>query len=147
MTESKRRWAVILIGLGLSVLAALCVARWLLGTPSPDAELARTTREAVEAALEAEETARHVIMGAGVLRLTVAVAAVLAPLLVAYLVLRLGMAPEPGADELTKAVADAGLLPPPAAPRQIAEGHRALPLKDQAELLRTNQDDPETGLD
>ena len=147
MNESKRRWTVVLIGLGLSVLAALCVARWLLGTPSPDAELARTTREAVEAALEAEETARHVILGAGVLRLTVAVAAVLAPLLVAYLMLRLGMAPEPGADELTKALDDAGLLPPPSGPREIVGRHRALPLKDQATLLPTNEDEPETGLD
>ena len=87
----SRKVVQFLVCAGLTLLAGLFslwfIAR-LLRVGEPNAELARTTREVVEAALSAQESASRAHVAASVFRLVAVVVGVVGPLVAAYLIYR-----------------------------------------------------------
>ena len=87
----SRKAVQLLACAALTLLAGLFslwfVAR-LLRVGEPNAELARTTREVVEAALDAQQAVSRARVAASVFRLVAVVAGVVGPLVAAYLIYR-----------------------------------------------------------
>ena len=97
----------------LAVAIAIC-GLWGLGeifrSGEPNAELARTTREALEMAREAGEDAEDTRRAAGALRLAALAVGVATPLLVAYLIYRLQARQETSVEEVLRVLEREGLL-------------------------------------
>ncbi len=78
----------------------------------PNAELARTTREAVQLARDAQTSSESAALWAGRFRLLTVVVGVSAPLIVAYLIWRASAASELDPAEVIEAIEQDRLLPP-----------------------------------
>ena len=110
MKEDARH---VLLWLVLGIAVALC-GLWGLGeifrSGEPNAELARTTREALRMARQAGEDAEHARRTAGALRLAALAVGVAVPLLTVYLIFRLQARQETSVEEVLRVLEREGLL-------------------------------------
>ena len=98
-TSEILKWA--LVGVLVS-LAGLYALAHIFRAGDPNAELARTTRGALEAAREAQEDAQSARRASSALRIVALVVGVAAPLIVAYLIYRLRERSEPTPGDLLR---------------------------------------------
>ena len=107
-------WAALL-------LVALFLIRVLLSPVGPDAELARTAREAVRMAGNAHRQAEAASQKASALRALALVTGVLGPLALVYLIYRLRERSEPHAEEILELLQRENLIQClPANPRELS---------------------------
>ncbi len=105
--EKLLKYVVLPILLGLFVLWVLA---GLFRTGNPDAELARTTRRVVEAALDAQQSSRRGMAWGSVFRIAGMVVGIVGPLLLAYLIYRTRSREEIRVEEMLDVLERHGLI-------------------------------------
>lgn len=131
----RREWWQYALLVVLALLAVWIIAG-ILSSRSPNAELARTVREALRMARQADQEADAVRRGSSAFRLVAMALGMAGPLVIVYLIYRLHMRSEPRSPEMLNPVEREQLearederaeLPPPALalPEETTEAKEA----------------------
>jgi heme/copper-type cytochrome/quinol oxidase subunit 4 len=99
----KREWWQYALLVVLALLAVWIIAG-ILSSRSPDAELARTVREALRMTRQAHQEADAVRRASSAFRLIAMAVGMAAPLVIVYLIYRLHMRPEPQSPDMLNAI-------------------------------------------